>query len=80
MKSRKVETWSFQSSSPVNGANDNGFIMFSCPFVGTNILYTFQQVKEILEGCESSIVPAPVMQEAMDTYINAPVTEEAIRA
>lgn len=47
----------------------NSFAMFNCPEIGTNILYTFEQIKEILLNNKTTNIPYSVLAEAANVYL-----------
>jgi len=66
MNSKHFENWSYKWSSTGIGSD---YAMFSCPEIRTNILYTFEQIKEILLKNEISSIPYSVLAEAANTHI-----------
>lgn len=66
MDSKRYKNWTFKWSNTGMGSD---FAMFSCPEIGTNILYTFEQIKNILLTNKISSIPYVVLAEAANQYI-----------
>lgn len=73
MNSKHFENWSYKWSSTGIGSD---YAMFNCPEIRTNILYTFEQIKEILLKNEISSIPYSVLAEAANAYIE---TREVVK-
>ena len=64
MQSRYATNWSYKWST--FGSDIKNFTaMFSCPNVGTNILYRYSEIKEMVETRAESMIPRQVLLDAL---------------
>lgn len=64
MQSRYATNWSYKWSR--FGTDIQNFTaMFSCPQVGTNILYKYSEIKELVENNVQSMIPRQVLLDSL---------------
>lgn len=64
MQDRYATNWSYKWSR--FGTDIRNFTaMFSCPNVGTNILYKYSEIKEMVEMHAQSMIPRQVLLDAL---------------
>lgn len=67
MKSRDVQNWSVNISNIDNQDTAKHIVMFSCPFINTNIIYTGEQIRDMIANSSMSTVPREVMMSALQS-------------
>ncbi|NCT40655.1 MAG: hypothetical protein GW778_03220 [Alphaproteobacteria bacterium] len=67
------KNWSFKWTNMGVPGKSNYVAMFTAPHIKTNIIYTYQNLNEILVGKTGATVPHNILIEALQSFLSEQV-------
>lgn len=80
MKLVDKTNWSFKWTNIGAPESNQGMALFSASHIGTNFIYTFDGINEILEKGTATAIPKVVLIEALQSYLYQQANPEKIYA
>lgn len=74
MKSRDKNNWDVKWTNMGVPGKSNYVALFTCRHIRTNILYSYDQLQQMLEKQTASIIPQPVITNALYDFLKQQIS------